>query len=93
MSVHAPARWMVCYDITDDRRRLAVHHHLRRRGVPLQFSVFVLDETSSFGMRQLMGELRAMIHPGQDDVRAYRWPSQPECHVLGRSMLPDGLLV
>jgi len=92
MSLHAPARWIVAYDITDDRRRLAVHRHLRRVGVPLQYSVFVV-ETSAAGMHRLMGELRDRIHLKQDDVRAYRWPARPECHQLGRSMLPEGILL
>lgn len=92
MSLHTPARWIVTYDITDRRRLLRVHALLRRRGLPVQYSVFLV-RASADGMRRLMEELEELIVTALDDVRAYRWPVQPECHQLGRSILPEGVLL
>jgi len=61
---------IVCYDITDDRRRNALHKRLKRFGEPVQYSVFECPCTR--------GELVAMkrevaeIITREDDVRYYR---------------------
>lgn len=92
MSLHATARWIVTYDITDRRRGKRVHALLRRRGVPLQYSVFLV-RASAAEMHRLMDEVAELIALATDDVRAYRWPAQSEFHGLGNSLLPDGVLL
>lgn len=91
MPLHAKARWTVTYDITDADRGVSVHRFLRRHGVPLQYSVFLV-EASNARMKQLMAELKTLIAAHSDDVRAYRWPQDAECHQLGTPLLPDGVL-
>lgn len=92
MSLHAPARWIVTYDISDTRRLVRVHRHLRSHGIPLQYSVFVV-ETSASGMQHLLAEVRELIAWSHDDVRAYRWPTQPELVRIGCELLLPGSLV
>lgn len=92
MSLHESARWIVTYDITDRRRGGRVFRLLKGRGVPLQYSVFVVEATPA-EMQRLMAQLKELIVLQADDVRAYRWPAQPECHLLGRGLLPDGVLL
>lgn len=91
MSLHESARWIVAYDISDARRGVKVHRLLKQRGVPLQYSVFVVEDSLA-GMQALMREIGRLIAPHTDDVRAYRWPAQPEIHQLGPGMLPEDLL-
>ena len=90
MSLHETARWIVTYDITCRKRGSAVHRFMKKQGVPVQYSVFLV-EASSAEMHQLMLALEELIAVHADDVRAYRWPVQ--CHNLGRSMLPAGVLI
>lgn len=92
MSLHETARWIVTYDITHPKRGAAVHRFMKKQGVPVQYSVFLV-EASAAEMHQLMLALEELISVHADDVRAYRWPVKPECHNLGRSMLPDGVLI
>jgi CRISPR-associated protein Cas2 len=92
MSLHETARWIVTYDITCPKRGTAVHRFMKKQGVPVQFSVFLVEASAS-EMHQLMLALEELIAVHADDVRAYRWPVQPECHSLGKSMLPDGVLI
>ena len=92
MSLHETVRWIVTYDIRDARRGLAVLRFMKKRGVPVQYSVFLV-EASSADMQRLMLDLEELIAVHVDDVRAYRWPVHPECHLLGRSLLPEGVLV
>lgn len=92
MSLHDPARWTVTYDITDPKRGGAVYRYLKKRGIPLQYSVFIVN-ASPADMHTLMRDLETLIDTSADDVRAYRWPAEPEIHCLGKSLLPEGLLI
>lgn len=81
--------WLVCYDISDHRKRSIVHKRLRDLGQPLQYSVFacVLNQTMQ---RQLRTELAAVIEPGD----SIRWYSQcawcrDRMIVLGRAKQTD----
>lgn len=91
MSLNETVRWIVSYDISDARRGVRVHRLMKQRGVPLQYSVFLV-EASLAEMQALLRELSRLIAPHSDDVRAYRWPSRPELYQLGPGMLPDDLL-
>lgn len=92
MSLHDATRWVVSYDIRDPDRGLDVVRFMKRRGVPLQYSVFLVY-ASADGIRRLMTELEELIAPAVDDVRAYHWTATAECEELGRSLLPEGLLI
>ncbi len=92
MADHTPVRWIVCYDISDARRGLAVHRHMKRHGLPLQYSVFLV-EASPVRLRSLLLELEELISTALDDVRAYRWPERVDLVELGRTMLPGDVWI
>lgn len=90
MSVHAPARWLVTYDIAEHRRLARVFKLLKKHGVPVQYSVFYVD-ASSAKMAILMTALAKLIDKHADDVRAYRIPQSPWIHTMGAAMLPTDM--
>ena len=92
MSLHDTVRWVVCYDIRDTSRGLRVLRFMQSQGMPLQYSVFIV-EASAARMHRLMIELEALIAPAIDDVRAYRWPEPAESHELGCPLVPEGLVI
>lgn len=92
MSLHDTVRWVVCYDIRDADRGMQVLRFMKSHGLPLQYSVFVV-EASAARMRQLMGDMAALIVPSVDDVRAYRWPDHAENHELGCPRVPEGMVI
>lgn len=92
MSLHEDTGWIVCYDIRDKRRLVRVHRHLKKWGVPLQYSVFMVQASAS-RLHRLMCELEDLIDTSADDVRACRFPPGAECHTLGPSLLPDDVLI
>lgn len=92
MSLHEITGWIVCYDISDRMRLAAVHRHLKKKGLPLQYSVFLV-QASQTGMHRIMDEIATRIDPRRDDVRAYRYPLGAESHFIGRSILPDDVLI
>ena len=92
MSLHEQTRWVVTYDIRDAKRGIAVHRYMKKQGVPLQYSVFMV-EASSAQVQKIMLELEDLIAVHVDDVRAYRWPVHAEYHALGKSLLPEAVLL
>jgi CRISPR-associated protein Cas2 len=82
--------FLLAYDIADPVRLREVHHAVRRWGVPLQYSVFLVP-TSPAGMDELLGELAGIIESRADDIRVYPLPSRLEVDSYGRQLLPDGV--
>jgi CRISPR-associated endonuclease Cas2 len=62
--------YIVAYDIADNRRRQRLHRRLRRDGLALQQSVFLVRQ-SHRGINRLLDELAGLIERADDDLRAY----------------------
>lgn len=60
-------RYVVTYDIGDDRRLRKVFKLMKGYGVHLQYSVFRCDLTASM-LVQLRSELRGLIHFEEDRI-------------------------
>jgi CRISPR-associated protein Cas2 len=69
-----------------------VHAFLKKHGLPVQYSVFLV-ETDRAGLDALLDGLRGCIHPKRDDVRAYGLPRSLWYRSLGAPTLPRGLLL
>ena len=75
---------VLAYDISMDPKRLVeVHRTVRRWGIPLQYSVFLVPATPA-KIDALLAELDAIIDPKLDDIRVYPLPSQVDIVQLGR---------
>lgn len=85
-------RYLVTYDISDDKRRDRVWNELNGFGDWAQFSVFLCELTDR-ELVQMRGELREAIHEKEDQVlildlgRAHR-PLTNSLEVIGRSYEP-----
>ena len=91
MSQFDSGQWLVCYDIRDKRRLGQVFRYLKKHGVPVQYSVFLVD-ASATKLRRLLVELGQLIDPRADDIRAYGLPTHPQYDTIGQSMLPLNIL-
>jgi len=64
--------WVLCYDVTDDRRRTKLFKFLEGRGTRVQYSVFEV-----IGSRQAIDDLlrdaldRCLFDPEEDSLRCY----------------------
>ncbi len=83
--------WLVAYDIADPKRLRRVHTFLKAQGMPVQYSVFLVYATTA-ELDELLAGLAERIHPGRDDVRAYRLPAGLWYRNVGSPLLPLGLL-
>ena len=92
--MHSPGRrsWLVAYDIADPRRLSRVHAYLKRRAIPVQYCVFVLQGGERLLERVLQG-IEELIELADDDVRAYHLPDRCEIAMLGIQSLPEGVTV
>ncbi|NIA21618.1 MAG: CRISPR-associated endonuclease Cas2 [Anaerolineaceae bacterium] len=60
-------RYLVAYDISDDRRRNSVFKTLMANGDHMQFSVFLCD-LSDMELARLRGQLTETINQRQDQI-------------------------
>lgn len=67
MTSDAARRYLVAYDIADDRRRTQVAHVLASYGDRIQFSVFIVNSRPAKLVR-LRAKLVRMIDPVWDSV-------------------------
>ena len=91
MSQNESASYLVTYDIADPRRLGRLFRFLKKQGVPVQYSVFLV-QSSATNMGSLMVKIAKMIDANADDVRAYRLPENGWQVTLGASILPEGIL-
>jgi CRISPR-associated protein Cas2 len=91
MAQNETARYLVTYDIANPRRLSRLFRFLKKQGVPVQYSVFLL-ETTATKIGSLMVKIAKMIHPSADDVRAYRLPDNGWQVSIGASILPEDVL-
>jgi CRISPR-associated protein Cas2 len=64
-------RYVITYDIADDRRREDVATLLSGYGPRVQLSVFECDLPSSREAARLRARIRDLIEPAEDQVRVY----------------------
>lgn len=86
MSQFDSGQWLVCYDIREPKRLAKVFRLLKKHGVPMQYSVFLVD-ASAADMRRILLNLGKLIDVRADDIRAYGLPSKPQYDTIGKSML------
>ncbi|RMF21205.1 MAG: CRISPR-associated endonuclease Cas2 [Deltaproteobacteria bacterium] len=75
--------YLIAYDITDPKRLRRIHRFMRRRAIPLQYSVFIASLTPGRLDELLLGAGR-LIDELHDDVRCYALPTVTEVLALGR---------
>ena len=91
MAQNTAARYLVTYDIANPRRLGRLFRYLKKEGIPVQYSVFLV-ETSAVEIGHIMGRIARIINLDEDDVRAYRLPDNGWRASLGASILPDDVL-
>ena len=86
----APRLHVLAYDIADPERLVRVHRTMRRWGIPLQYSVFLI-RVNKPALERLKAELNDLIHRRRDDIRIYPLPARLEMTQYGRQLFPEGI--
>lgn len=90
MPIHQQQHFLLAYDIADPKRLVRVHRTVRRHGIPLQYSVFLVPATP-VDIDALLSELSAIIEEAKDDIRVYPLPRHLEWVQFGRQTFPVGI--
>jgi len=85
------AWYLVAYDVREPKRLRRVHRTLRREGVAMQESVFLVQRTRR-GIAELMDRLTGIIERHEDDLRAYPIRDPGEIWLRGQGLMDGGLL-
>lgn len=64
-------RWVVAYDVPEDKRRKHLADLLENFGDRVQYSVFEVTAKDDGDMRALLKKLKALINAKEDSVRLY----------------------
>ncbi|MDD4906625.1 MAG: CRISPR-associated endonuclease Cas2 [Methylobacter tundripaludum] len=86
------AHFLICYDIADPKRLGRVHRCLKKRGLPVQYSVFT-TEMKRIPLEKLLATINLLINQREDDVRCYILPDSLEFDVLGKQFFPEGVML
>jgi CRISPR-associated protein Cas2 len=92
MSASRLHTYIIAYDIADPSRLRRVHRYLKAVAFPVQYSVFIARLTEAT-LAELLDDLQVMIAPKEDDLRAYPLPQNADSVTLGRSSLPEDLIL
>jgi CRISPR-associated protein Cas2 len=82
-------RWLLAHDIRDPRRLQRVWRYMRKEGVRLQYSVYVLAGTRH-QIEIVLDHLRTLIDEQADDVRVYPLSENTRIWSLGTQFDDDG---
>ena len=85
--------YLIAYDIAEPRRLGAVARYLCKVAYRVQYSVFVA-QLSQPQLLLLLSDLKEIIDPDQDDIRAYPLPASGNVALIGEQFfLTNTLLV
>lgn len=87
------SNYLVCYDITHEKKLRQVFKTLSGIGIHLQYSVFFCKLTWQ-ELTELKEKLKGIIDNKEGDIRIYPLPSDVKCTVLGKGdRIPEGVEV
>jgi len=84
------SQFVICYDIAHPYRLARLHRFLRKRAVPIQYSVFIFHGDAR-QLHRFVNEAAALIDQHEDDLRAYPLPKRGFSARLGLPALPEGI--
>ncbi len=84
--------YMIAYDITNPRRLSRVHRVLKKQGLPVQYSVFMVVMKRKALLR-LLERISQLIQPAEDDIRCYRLPERTDIKTLGKQFFPADVML
>lgn len=83
-------KYLICYDIRQPRRLQKVHNYLKKIGLPIQYSIFILDGDNKTKVNSLL-YLHKLIDRRVDDLRCYVLSDNLFQCRIGCSALPSGI--
>lgn len=86
------AHYLICYDIANPKRLGRIHRRAVKHAIFVQYSVYYLQGDKA-KLQALLNEIDEELNPTEDDVRAYTISSLTDACLMGRSWLPDDVIL
>jgi len=64
--------FLICYDVSDEKRLRKVAKLLEKIAIRIQYSVFLYSHTSKNDLMQTVLKLEEIINIEEDDIRIYK---------------------
>lgn len=84
-------RYLIGYDISDEKRLQKIYRRMLKFATPLQYSVF-LFEGSKQHLDEGMKNVLKVFNAKEDDLRIYPLSANTKQWQLGKSSLPEGIV-
>lgn len=84
--------YLLTYDIANKKRLARLYRALKKRAIPIQYSVFLARLTPA-GLAEVKAIMLSIINLREDDVRFYPLPAHGWERRLGRATLPTGIVL
>lgn len=86
------AHYLICYDIANPLRLGRVHRRAVKHAIFIQYSVYYL-QGDKIKLKAMLEDLHSVIDDEEDDVRAYTVAPLSEAIQVGRSWLPEEVVL
>lgn len=84
-------KYLIGYDIADPKRLNKIHKRMTKYGIPLQYSIFLLEGTKLF-LQECLNEVLKIMDKKQDDLRVYPLFNNTNQWQIGKAVLPEGII-
>ncbi|MDH2998905.1 CRISPR-associated protein Cas2 [Pasteurellaceae bacterium LFhippo2] len=84
-------RYLIGYDVSDDKRLQRIHRRMIKFATPLQYSVFLFEGSKKMlddGLKNIL----QILHKNEDDLRIYPLPTGTKEEYLGKPQYPEGIV-
>lgn len=85
--------FLVCYDISNQKRLVKIAKKLEGMGIRIQKSIFFLQATSKSEINTLIESINAIIDVECDDVRIYKIEVSRSLHLAGAVNLKNATII
>lgn len=82
-------RWLLAHDIADPKRLQRVWRVMRKEGLPLQYSLYLLHGNRQ-SVQRLLARLTPLINSKHDDIRVYPLDQNTRMWSLGTQFNEGG---
>ncbi len=84
-------RYLVGYDISDEKRLSKIHKVMVKYVTPIQYSVFLFEGKLSI-LEECIKEVFSIMNKKEDDLRVYPIPNRGKQWIIGKASLPEGII-
>lgn len=84
-------KYLIGYDIAEPKRLQKIHKRMVKFSIPIQHSIFLYEGTIT-ELEKYLKNILIIFDKKHDDLRIYPLPNNAKQWLLGKSVLPEGII-